>query len=208
MQSTTNTTFLPIAPDQPVFILRFLQDPLANTIAVIVLFIMITSVIITAYLFLKIPLKTPPSFPPWLIPALAICGLFIAGYLSYVELSQSNAICGPVGDCNAVQRSPYARLWGILPIGVIGVAGYFVIIGLWLFYYFGPKSRKGFIVQILWGTVLLGTLFSSYLTFLEPFVIGATCAWCVTTALVMTFLLWLTIALVIREDQTNIQPIT
>ncbi|NQV07202.1 hypothetical protein HQ535_11680 [bacterium] len=37
-----------------------------------------------------------------------------------------------------------------------------------------------------------GTAFSIYLTFLEPFVIGATCAWCLTSALVVTGLLWLT----------------
>ena len=38
-----------------------------------------------------------------------------------------------------------------------------------------------------------GTLFSIYLTFLEPFVIGATCAWCLTSAILMTTLLLLTV---------------
>jgi uncharacterized membrane protein len=38
-----------------------------------------------------------------------------------------------------------------------------------------------------------GTVFSIYLTFLEPFVIGATCAWCLTSAILMTVLLWLTV---------------
>jgi uncharacterized membrane protein len=38
---------------------------------------------------------------------------------------------------------------------------------------------------------LFGTLFSIYLTFLEPFVIGATCAWCLASAVIMTALLWL-----------------
>ena len=38
--------------------------------------------------------------------------------------------------------------------------------------------------------------FLSYddLTFLEPFVIGATCAWCLTSAILMAALLWLTTA--------------
>jgi len=36
-----------------------------------------------------------------------------------------------------------------------------------------------------------GTLFSIYLTFLEPFVIGATCAWCLSSAIIMTLLIWL-----------------
>ena len=44
----------------------------------------------------------------------------------------------------------------------------------------------------LLGMTLLGVGFSVYLTFLEPFVIGATCAWCVTSALTMLLLLWLT----------------
>ena len=38
----------------------------------------------------------------------------------------------------------------------------------------------------------IGTLFSIYLTFLEPFVIGATCMWCISSAVVMMALLWIT----------------
>ena len=42
------------------------------------------------------------------------------------------------------------------------------------------------------GLVGAGLAFSIYLTFLEPFVIGASCAWCLTSAVIMTVLLWLT----------------
>jgi len=41
---------------------------------------------------------------------------------------------------------------------------------------------------------LAGTLFSAYLTFLEPFVIGATCAWCITSAVIMAVLMVLSAA--------------
>ena len=34
--------------------------------------------------------------------------------------------------------------------------------------------------------------FSIYLTFLEPFVIGATCLWCLSSAVIMTLLYLLT----------------
>jgi uncharacterized membrane protein len=44
----------------------------------------------------------------------------------------------------------------------------------------------------LFGLTLIGTLFSLYLTVLEPFVIGASCAWCLSSAVIMTTLLWLT----------------
>ena len=39
----------------------------------------------------------------------------------------------------------------------------------------------------------IGVLFSIYLTFLEPFVIGATCLWCLSSATIMTLLFLLTL---------------
>ena len=43
----------------------------------------------------------------------------------------------------------------------------------------------------LLALVATGTLFSIYLTLLEPFVIGAACPWCLASAILMTLLLWL-----------------
>jgi uncharacterized membrane protein len=67
----------------------------------------------------------------------------------------------------------------------------------------GPLPSRPFALVVLWAATLLGTLFSVFLTFLEPFVIGATCAWCVTSALVMTLLLLLATpaALAVRAGQ-------
>ncbi|HMQ29744.1 MAG TPA: vitamin K epoxide reductase family protein, partial [Chloroflexaceae bacterium] len=48
--------------------------------------------------------------------------------------------------------------------------------------------RAGLALLLLTGA---GTLFSIYLTFLEPFVIGASCMWCLSSAALMTALLWL-----------------
>lgn len=36
---------------------------------------------------------------------------------------------------------------------------------------------------------MFGTLFSLYLTYLEPFVIKAVCAWCLTSAVIITLLM-------------------
>jgi uncharacterized membrane protein len=38
-----------------------------------------------------------------------------------------------------------------------------------------------------------GTVFSIYLTALEPFVIGATCAWCLTSAAAISLVYWLSV---------------
>jgi len=119
-----------------------------------------------------------------------LAGLAVAAYLSYVEVTQSLAICGPVGDCNTVQQSPYARVFGLIPIGLLGFYGY-TVLGLgWLLRDRGPLRWNTLLATGLWLLALFGTLFSIYLTVLEPFVIGATCMWCVTSAILMTLLLW------------------
>lgn len=128
----------------------------------------------------------------WLIPVLCIIGIGVATYLTYVEASGTEAVCGPVGDCNTVQESKYAILFGILPVGALGLLGYAGIILAWLVAKFGKEPWIYWANVALVGMSLFGTLFSIYLTFLEPFVIGATCMWCVTSAVIMTLLLWLT----------------
>jgi uncharacterized membrane protein len=68
-----------------------------------------------------------PWQPAWLdalMLVLTIIGLAVAGYLTYVETQAVAAVCGPVGDCNAVQTSSYSRLFGLIPVGLIGMAGY------------------------------------------------------------------------------------
>jgi uncharacterized membrane protein len=131
--------------------------------------------------------------PDRILPLVALAGLCVAVYLTQVEVSDSEASCGLVGDCNAVQESSYATLFGVLPIGVLGVLGYIAILMAWgAAQYWGKESPLTPYAQAaLFGMILFGVAFSIYLTFLEPFVIGATCAWCITSALLMAVLLWM-----------------
>jgi uncharacterized membrane protein len=179
----------PTANGNPGFLDRFNQDPLANSIAVIVLAVMLlagTSVVIS---YLRGPEHKFLSFPVWLLPLLAVIGLGVAFYLSYVEISNVDAVCGPVGNCNSVQNSSYSKLFGVIPVGVMGAAGYIGILMSWVLSNYGPLQYRRLFTLAIWGMAWFGLLFSIYLTFLEPFVIGATCAWCITSALVMTLVL-------------------
>lgn len=124
--------------------------------------------------------------PPWLVPVMAAAGLAVAGYLAYVELTLSDAACGAIGNCNTVQQSDYARILGV-PIGVIGIAGYLAIILMWWL----GRGGSIWVDRALLGLTIFGVGFSAYLTFLEPFVIGASCVWCLTSAVIMLMLLWL-----------------
>ena len=167
---------------------RFAQDYPGNTVSVIVLVGMILAVIWTGKNFVNPP-QEMKKWPAWIAPVLIIIGLGVAIYMAYVEVTQTEAICGPLGHCNTVQQSQFANLFGIVPIGVLGVIGYLLIALTWIIGRFGPSQWRKPGIFAFFGFILFGTLFSIYLTFLEPFVIGASCSWCLTSAIVMTSLL-------------------
>ncbi|WKZ38898.1 MAG: vitamin K epoxide reductase family protein [Anaerolineales bacterium] len=196
--STQTATTLPIG-DTATWQEKFSRDPVGNSLAVVVLFSMFTAVLWGVGEFRKTTRKkrgvktAEPISWNWYIPVLSLIGIVVAGYLAYVETAHVTAVCGPVGDCNTVQQSAYARLFGVLPIGVLGLIGYIAIAIAWIL----ARYSKGTLSN--WSTVALlafsafGTLFSIYLTFLEPFVIGATCAWCITSAILITIIMLLSI---------------
>lgn len=176
---------------------KFKKDPVANSLAVVILVGMIISILVVLFILIRniYGENTPPAafrITDWLIPLIILIGLAVAGYLTYIEISEKQAICGPVGHCNEVQNSPYAKLFGILPIGVLGLIGNVSLLATWGVHRFGPQALHMLSALALWGMSLFGVAFSIYLTFLEPFVIGATCMWCLSSALVMTAILWMT----------------
>jgi len=131
------------------------------------------------------------------IPILCLIGLGASIYLTYVEITHTRALCGPVGDCNAVQSSPYAKLFGFLPIGLLGAIGYIAILVAWLWRRFRHDALSSIAGPAMFAMALFGTLFSIYLTYLELFVIHAVCIWCLSSAVIITALMLL-----------NLPPIT
>jgi len=137
-----------------------------------------------------------PNAKGWLdlaIPVLTVIGLGASIYLTYVEITHSRALCGPVGDCNAVQSSPYAKLFGVLPIGLLGALGYIAILAIWLWKRFRLDSFAKVAGPAMFAMALFGTLFSVYLTYLELFVIRAVCIWCLSSAVIITLLMLLSL---------------
>lgn len=169
---------------------RFGRDPLGNTLSVIVLIGMLASLVGVVALW-----RRPKSGrrPGWAIPILAVVGTAVAAYLGYVETAGVEAVCGPVGDCNTVQQSEYARLFGLIPVGVLGLVGYLVVMGAWLVARTDHHPLSDPARIALFAGTLGGVVLSAYLTFLEPFVIGATCVWCLTSAVLITVLMWLAV---------------
>jgi len=147
---------------------------------------------LVAFLWYKIPLL-PVSWTHVGLPPLVLVGLGVAGYLAYVETWSVSAMCGPVGDCNVVQSSSYARLLGILPVGVLGIGGYLAILAAWLYPRLWHNRLANTMPIVAFSLALFGVIFSLYLTILEPFVIKAVCIWCITSAVIITLLLLLTL---------------
>lgn len=182
-----------VAPTSP-------ETPAASSgfeLAIAILIAMIAALAYSAWRlirgFRRAAVRPQPAWLEVLIPLLTLAGLGVAGYLAYVETQAVAAVCGPVGDCNTVQSSPYARLFGVLPIGVLGIIDYAVILLLWVW----GKLRIGALAEsaplAVFGLTLAGVAFSIYLTYLEPFVIGAVCAWCLSSAVIMTALMLLSL---------------
>ena len=129
------------------------------------------------------------AWQKWAIPVSILGGLAMAGYLTFIEATAAPVMCGPSGGCAAVQNSRYAILFGVLPVGVLGLIGYLAIFAGWIVWQFGPQATQKLGALSIWGMCIFGVLFSIYLTFLEPFVIGATCMWCISSAVLMIILL-------------------
>lgn len=119
--------------------------------------------------------------------ALAVAGLLVAGYLTYVYVADVDALCSGVGGCDAVKNSRYSSLAGI-PVPVIGVVGYAAILGVLLL-----EETDSILAEhgpiLVFGMSLFGTLYSAYLTYLELAVIRAVCPYCVVSAVIMTAIL-------------------
>jgi uncharacterized membrane protein len=115
---------------------------------------------------------------PTAIAALALAGVAIAGYLTWVHYAGTPPVClGGSTGCERVQSSEYAQLFGV-PVALLGVAGYVAVLGsLALRGEFG-RTATAFLA-------LVGTAFSGYLTYVELVELHAVCQWCVASALLM-----------------------
>jgi uncharacterized membrane protein len=131
---------------------------------------------------------------------LALIGLGVAGYLTYVHYEDIRPVCGLGGDCVKVQTSEWSKLAGI-PVAVLGLVGYAVI-----FVSLFVPGEEALIAGAL--TSLIGFGFSAYLTYRELFTIDAICQWCVASAIVMTLLAVVTTARLLRApgDQRGAIP--
>ena len=183
-------------------------DPVGFTIAAIVLIGMIVALVYSLWMIGK-RLQSSTALPfradvlPWTIPFLAMVGLGISLYLSYVEVVQVKAVCGPIGECNLVQSSEYAQIIGV-PIAILGALSYISVIVLWAGKRYLSPNQDNIAYTFLLSLTIFCTVFSIYLTVIELFAIGAVCAWCLASAVISTLLMiWAVSAMSVSQPQLH-----
>ena len=122
---------------------------------------------------------------------LSLLGLADAFYLSWVKIQNTELFCGGSTNCETVNSSRYANLFGV-PVAFLGFVTYIAII---VFLLLGKKKliSKEIGTFVLFGITLIGTLFSVYLTYIEIYVIDAICPYCLVSAIIMLVLFVLAI---------------
>jgi uncharacterized membrane protein len=124
---------------------------------------------------------------------LALIGVGIAGYLTWVHYAGLEPVCvGGGGGCERVQSSPWSELAGV-PVSLLGLIGYLaILVSLVL-----PEDLGRSAAALL---ALVGAGFSAWLTYVEIVKIDAICQWCVASAVVMGLLAVVSVTRLLRVD--------
>jgi uncharacterized membrane protein len=124
----------------------------------------------------------------------SLIGLADAIYLTVEHLSGRSVRC-TLSGCSEVLSSQYASVRGF-PLAAIGAIAYFVVFSLATLAAFGYR-RLGKLLTITVGTMFLTTL---WLLYLQAFVIGHFCQFCLLSALVTTTL---TVLVIVARRQKS-----
>ncbi len=127
---------------------------------------------------------------------LSFAGFADAAYLTIEYLNNSIPPCTTSG-CEIVLTSSYATLFSV-PLSFFGLLYYTVLVGL-LFWYVQYRNKKT--LRLVFLVISVGLLFSAYLIYLQQFIIGAYCTYCLISASITT-ILWICTFLELRNSGT------
>jgi uncharacterized membrane protein len=129
---------------------------------------------------------------------LGVIGLLDSAYLAYIKLANATATCGGIGDCDAVNSSKYAEIFGI-PIALFGAGAYIFML---VIIYMEPRHNlwreNGPLA--LFVLTLLGVLYSAYLTYVEVAILFAICPYCVLSAIILVAMFAISVYRYLQTD--------
>lgn len=127
------------------------------------------------------------------IAAIALAGVFLALYLTLYKLGIIGHLACGLGSCERVNTSRWAVFLG-LPVAAWGV-GFYAATFLVALGGTSPRwTERREPAMVLTIMTLVGVLFSAWLSYLEVYVIGAICRFCVGSAIIAVLLFALSLA--------------
>lgn len=118
------------------------------------------------------------------LSVLAWAGVFVAGVLTAKHFMNLQLPCGYSQDCEKVANHPSSYWFGI-PVALFGLGAYLTL--AFLAFWRGWKGLDATRKFVTYGAIIsgIGALVSIVLTFYSMTVIHATCAWCISSAVIM-----------------------
>ena len=117
----------------------------------------------------------------------SLAGVFVSAYLWLFKLGKIGELTCGTGGCVTVQLSPHSRSFGI-EVAAVGFVGYVVLLGLTLLSLQPRWLSSVGLMRLIMALATGAVLFTAWLKYLEFFVIGAVCQWCmVSAALIVLF---------------------
>jgi len=143
----------------------------------------------------------------FILGAIALVGAIENIYLTYIKLTGSSAAC-PTSGCDQALSSPYATVFGVIPLTVFGFLAYATMLLLSA----GPllvnpdtdKTLRNKLEETTWPLLFVlasaMTVFSGYLMFILTTEIQAVCMYCIASALMSLTMLIVTLVGRVWED--------
>lgn len=127
------------------------------------------------------------------IAAISLAGVFLALYLTLYKLGIIGHLACGLGSCERVNTSRWAVFLG-LPVAAWGVGFYaatFLVALVGTSARWADRREPAIALTIM---TITGVLFTAWLSYLEVYVIGAICRWCVGSAIIVVILFALSLA--------------
>lgn len=130
------------------------------------------------------------EWPRLFFIVIGVLGVLLSAYMLQGHYSEKESFCNinKTINCDVVNNSPYAKLFGI-PVALFGVVNYLLIVGVgvgasWVARRVSVEER--FVRLLFFLYALFGLLYSAYLTAIEAFVLHTYCPLCLLSALFST----------------------
>jgi uncharacterized membrane protein len=107
----------------------------------------------------------------------SLIGLADSAYLTAKHFTDKNVPCNFITGCEQVLKSSYAEIYGI-PTAAFGAIAYFAVFSLAILTFYGNRKMW----KLLGLLIIPMAVFTLWLIYLQAFVIGAFCQFCLISA--------------------------